>query len=325
MINKKIFRKLLPDNTKKWSIFSVCLLTATVFWVFLTFSKSFEYSLNFKVEYTGKPTNKILVNDPVSEVKVRVKGQGFDLFDYTLRDKKKVISVDVSSFTKAKKGSMMIYSLNLANNGNDLFGEKNADLKAVAYSVDSLKLIFDEVIHKKLLVDPQVAIIVDSSLHFINGFQLTPDSISVKGSKFLLSSLDTIKTMATKIEVSANQSTFTLAIQKLTGVLQLEVDSVSYKLDLLAYESHNLSVPVHCTNCPDSVNIKLFPSFADVSFTATAIDFKNMKTDNFSVEVDYKEIQNGSEKLFLKLIKYPDNLHQLKLSPAKAEYLLRDN
>jgi len=325
MINKRIFRKLLPDNTKKWTIFSVCVLTATVFWVFLTFSKNFEYSLDFSLEYAGKPTDKILVNQPVSEVKVRVKGQGFDLFNYTLMDKKKMITVDVSQFTKVQKGSMTVYALNLSKEGNDLFGDKNSELKAVAYSVDTLKLIFDEVVNKKLLIHPEVNVLLDSSLHVVDGFRVTPDSVEVKGSRFMLSTMDSIHTKSVQVEGLVNKSKFTLALQKPTGIVELAFDSVQYQLNLLAYEIKSLSVPVYCGNCPDSINIKLFPSFAEVSFVTTVNNFEKMKAGDFSLLVDYEEIVGGSEKLFIKLADYPDGLRQLKLSPAKAEYLLRKN
>jgi hypothetical protein len=325
MINKRVFKKLLPDNTKKWTIFSVCILTATVFWVFLTFSKSFEYSLDFNLEYSGKPTDKILVNDPITQVKVRVKGQGFDLFNYTLMDKKKVITVDVSRFSKTQNSSMTIYTLNLSKEGNDLFGDKNSELKAVAYSVDTLKLVFDEVVSKKLLIDPVVKVEVDSLRYAIDGFQVVPDSILVTGSKFLLKSMDVIKTELTQIRSSATKTKFTLAVQKPSGVLKLAFDSVQYNLNLLNYESRTVSVPVLCKNCPDSVNVKLFPSYADVSFVATTKSFEKMTAASFLLLVDYQEIENGSEKIFIKLAKYPDGLRQLKLSPAKAEYLLRAN
>jgi len=325
MINKNIFRKLLPDNPKKWSIFSVCMLTASVFWVFLTFSKSFEYSLDFNLEYTGKPGNQVLVNKPVSEVRVRVKGQGFDLFNYTLMDKKKVISVDISQFYKVQSGSMTTYALDLAKEGNDLFGDENSELKAVAYSVDNLQLIFDEVVSKKLFVDADVNINIDSSLYVVDQFLVVPDSVLVKGSKYLLSNVDSIKTILVSVEASGKQSQYTLAIKKPEGVVEFSIDSVKYNLSLLSYETHILSVPVKCENCPDSVTVKIFPSYAKVSFTATADNFKNIKPEDFSILVDYQEIEKSSEKLFIKLAKFPDGLQQLKLSPAKAEYLVREN
>jgi hypothetical protein len=325
MITKNIFRKLLPDNTKKWTIFSVCILTATVFWVFLTFSKNFEYSLNFNLEYTDQPTDKILVNKPVSEVKVRVKGQGFDLFNYTLLDKKKVIKVDVSRFSKVEKGSMTTYAINLGKEGNDLFGDKNAELKAVAYSVDTLKLIFDEIISKKLLVEAVVDIIVDSLLYAVDGFEVIPDSVTVRGSKFLLSSMDIIKTKAVQIEAQKELNNFTLAIDKANGIVESEVDSVVYKVSLLNYETRTLSVPIHCDLCPDSLHLKLFPSYAEVSFVATVKDFQKIRAEDFSLLVEYEEIEKSAEKVLIKLAKYPENLRHLKLSPAKAEYLIRED
>lgn len=323
MINKSFFKKLLPDNTKKWTIFSVCILTATVFWVFLTFSRSFEYSLDFKLDYTGKPVGKVQVNEPLSDVRVRVKGQGFELFNYTLLDKKKVIAVDISQFSKKQRGSMTVYSLNLEKEGNDLFGDKNSELKAVAYSVDTLKLVFDEVVTKKLKVEAAVKLTVDSSLYLVQDVLVIPDSVQVRGSKFLLQNLDTITTYPSSLIATKDTSKFVLGLEKPSGVLKLAVDSIKFDINLISYESHSLSVPVKCQNCPDSVSVKLFPSFAEVSFTATKSLFNELKVEDFSVIVDYDEIEKSSDKVFIKLLNYPSGVQQLRLSPAKAEFLLR--
>jgi hypothetical protein len=327
MINKNVFRKLLPDNPKKWSIFSVCTLIASVFWVFLTFSKSDEHSLDFSLEYAGQPSNQVLVNNPASQVKVKVRGRGFDLFYNSSWLKEKIISVDVSQFSKVQKGSMTSYTLNLAKGGNELLKDELRQLKAVGFSVDNLTLIFDEVISKKLFVDADVDIKVDSSLYVVDRFQLIPDSVFVTGSKYLLSEMNSISTVSMSVEASGKKSQYALAIKKPKGVLELGHDSVKYNLSLLSYETYTLSVPVKCATCPDSLTVKIFPSYAEVSFTATAADFKNIKPGDFSILVDYHEIEKSSEKLFIKLAEFPEGLNQskLKLSPAKAEYLVREN
>ena len=322
MINKRVFIKLLPDNPKKWSIFSVCVLTATVFWLFLTFSQTFEYTLNFNLAYQGKPSNKVLMNSPVSQVKVRVKGQGFELFNYTLLDKKKVINIDVSQFSVQQKGSMSVYSMNLEKEGNDLFGDKNTALKAVAYSVDTLKLIFDELVTKKLRVETKLNSSLDLSSYVLENERIIPDSVEVKGSKFVLGTTSRIFTQVTQISPSISKNSFKLPLEEMEGVWSLEFDSVVYELDISAYEKRKFSVPVKCLNCPDSLRIKLFPSYADVAFMATPKQFAKITPDDFSLLVDFHDILPTTEKLLIKLAEFPQGIKELALSPAKAEFLV---
>lgn len=322
MTNLKLFfKRLIPSNKKGWSVFAGCLLTASIFWLVLTFSRNFETVLNFKVNYTSKLADKTIVNQPIEALKVKVKGRGFDLFRYTIFDKQEEISFDLSDFKAYKKGSLYHYYLPLNEKTPVGIAEKKWDFKILSYSNDTLFLSFDELISKKVKVVPVYHLNIDTTSIMVRGVEVQPDSIEIIGGKSELNTIHFVKTKPFVLENVNHPISIKLESQEKN--VKSNCDSVKVRVEFEKISQHKISVPVVCASCPEELNIKLFPSSADLLFSCTNAQFSNLSSQQFKVEVQYGDIQKGMEKISINLVSFPSEVKNLKVSPAKAEYLIR--
>ena len=315
------FKKLIPSNKKSWSVFFGCLVTASVFWLFLTFSRNFESELIFNLEYENFPKDKILISNPIDELNLKVKAKGFDLFSYTLFDKKQKVVLDLKDFKMVKRSKTSKYSFVLSDNQKEWFKEHNSNFKVLDYSNDTINLIFDDVASKKVSVKARYNLLVDTFLYQINDVSVVPDSITIQGSASFLSKINVVETQ--KINVVPENKKLIVPINRAKGVIKMEPNEVTILFNFNQLVQNKIVVPIGCIDCPKDIALKLFPSAAEILFTCTEEEFKSIKKADFKVFVNYNEIEKGQEKVFIQLQSFPKIVSNIKVSPAKAEYLIR--
>lgn len=316
-----IFKKLFPDNQKKWKVFTVCLLTSSVFWLFLTFSRTDETTINFKLKYLNLPEDQVRINQPPEEIDIRIQGKVFDLFEYS-SNRKSTVEINVKDLEKVKRGSLTKYYISLKNNPEALLKESKSSFKVLSYSADSIHLLFDDVIEKRLPVISKVKMEYDSTAYVLYGQSVSKDSITVRGSKYLLAKMKEMPSVERTFKPTLVEPSVRIPFQSRAGVLEIIPDTVEISAKMEAIKKHQFKSDVLCQNCPDSVNLKLFPSQASLSFKSTQSSLEEARSGELKIYVDYEDLLLNPTKLQLKLADIPSGLSELKLEPAKVDYLI---
>ena len=321
--NWQFFHKLFPQNRRSWIIYLVCISTAALFWLFLTFNRSFESVLSFKVTYTNFPDQKMLVNQPEEEITVRVKARGFDLLSYTLLEKRKHITLDVQEFSQFRRGSKVNYFLELTGNPYQLLQNRNP-MSVISYSIDTLILTFDELEIKRLPVSAEVSLNCDSNAYKLSIRSVDPDTVMVQGSRASLKTAEYVQIESDTGLRILRSGAYRVAIQKEEGVMNVRPDSVTLNLELEPIKPFEIVVPITCVGKPDEVEVKFFPASAFVKFSSTASVYEQLDPRQFKLIVDYGTLKGENQRVLIRLVKYPALLKNVKVSPGKAEYLIRE-
>ena len=320
--NWQFFNKLFPQNRRSWIIYLFCVSTAALFWLFLTFNRNFESVLSFKLTYSNFPDQKILVNVPEDEVSVRVKARGFDLLSYTLLEKRKHITLDVQEFSRQRRGSKVNYFLELTGNPYQILQNRNP-MSVISYSIDTLILTFDELESKRLPVTKALTFNVDSNAYELRVQSIIPDSIVVEGSRAALRKIEFVALIHDTAISIQRSGDYRFAVKSEKGILSLQPDSVTVNLEVEPIKPFEINIPIACVGKPDGVEVKFFPASAAVKFLTTSSIFKKLDPSQFKLIVDYDALKGENQRVLIRLVKYPSYLKNVKVSPGKAEYLIR--
>ena len=102
-------------------------------------------------------------------------------------------------------------------------------------------------------------------------------------------------------------------------------DEVSFSLGVDRLVEKRLTVPVVGVNCPDGVQLRTFPSQVEVIFQVSMSLYRRIHPDDFSVVVDYKELQaNDSTKCRLRVAESPAGASHVRLSTEEVEYVIEN-
>lgn len=320
----KIVKELFPYTTKNWSVFILCIVISAIFWLFLTFSGRFESEIVLKVNYLDFPKNKVLINEPLKEIRIKVKARGFDLLKHSWIKKSSEIELSSEDFDFKQAGTLFNYYLSVGKQKNILQNKLPQSFEIITFPIEKMVLSYDDVVSKKVKVKPVYKVVNDTNLFQLSSPNFSLDSVEITGSKTMLQNISNLETEQIEIGQIKSKTSIFLPIRRAKGVIDMLPDSIQMHISVEAIQQYSLLVPIKCNDCPLNRQLKLFPSEANVIFSCTEKEFKNINPSDFELHVNYSEVNADSEKLFIQLFGSPKRARNIKVSPAKAEYLIRE-
>ena len=82
------------------SVIAVCFLMSLIFWFLIKFSKEYTYYIDYPIELINQPIDKYWKDEPLSNLKVKVNGYGFNFLKETFSSR--LLKVDVFGFHNLK-------------------------------------------------------------------------------------------------------------------------------------------------------------------------------------------------------------------------------
>ncbi len=300
----------------------MCICTSALFWTFLTLSRTVTETVTFKIEYEGLHADKVLINTPTQELKIKVKTKAFDLFRFTLT-KDALLTLKQEDFVLKKTGTISKYSLPLEEPHPTWIPLGRTNGSIIQYSVDSMHLIYDELFQKKVKVISKYEVNRGDGAISVSVKEISPDSVVVKGSRSYLKNINFIETKDSSVHVGIEVKEIPMHFLLSNQVRAVEPSVVHLLVEVEKVEERTIVVPITSSNCPDSVDLKLFPNSAEVKFSSTKSAFKSILTSDFKMIVTYDDILAKEEKLYVNMVAFPYDLEDIKVTPAKADYLIR--
>ncbi|MBK8289637.1 MAG: hypothetical protein IPK96_00540 [Flammeovirgaceae bacterium] len=283
---------LFRFDRANWRAVALCILAASIFWVFNAFNKSYATNIKFPLQFEYNQDRFVSVNSLPKEITVNVSGYGWDLFQRSIgmRLPKLVIPLDRPTEVKKIVGSSLPPLLS-----NQLGG-----LTINFVLDDTLRLQIDERDSHKFMVTPDL-----SQVSFKEGYArsspvvILPDSVTLVGPKSLLHQLPSSLVVLLP-EVSLNKSfREDIEIQVPASESLIRNPSVvSVMFDVAAVEVIERKIGIMLTNTPgsikssylDSVKIKvqipkdqLINFESEFSAISAILDLKNKSKGAYKV------------------------------------------
>ena len=156
--------------------------------------------------------------------------------------------------------------------------------------------------------------------------RIKPDSVKVYASTSRLAKIDSVKTSYVRISDVSGQVTKVLSLQKISGV-KFEPNNVTLETHAEVKVETTTEVPIRTINVPEGMVMRTFPPRVTVSYVVMESMAKSITEDDFSVVVDYNDLDTSIEQqsLPLRLMKAPNMAKRVKLPFTNVDYLLESN
>lgn len=320
---KSILISLLPPNQNQWKVFLACVLVSTILWGLLKFSEEREDELQIALSYSNFPENHYLVSDLPKSMPVKIKAQGVDLISRSLGFSSPELHINLDKQIVINKGDVKQYVWIPKLHSNAILKAIGGNVKSTSFPVDSIKLDFSVLTEKELIADFHYEV-QNGQNHFIIKKPLVdPYKVKVLGAKSVLNKLDTIKTEKQVFEVLQSNLDQDYKLEKPFGVDSLYRDSVRVFVEVEKIDEHTFEIPIQVINAPDSLEIRLFPSEVEISFTCGSSELISINPSSFKPVVDFNEMNFTFKKLPIELKKIPVKATAVSIEPASVEYIVK--
>ncbi|PCI93366.1 MAG: hypothetical protein COB15_16545 [Flavobacteriales bacterium] len=296
------------------------------FWLLNALSKTSTTEAVFNVSYINPPENKVVLNELPTQLKIKVKGLGFDLMAYKLRLRRSTINIDLLSQLQGLDNKIQRVTLASSSFSDYIASQLGDQIEVKAIYPDSIRFLFDVRVEKK------VKIITNTQLNFKKQIQLfgkllvKPAITNVSGPASILDTLTAVYTEELVLNDLSETTTESVgfraeyALKKLT----FNPEKVIIHIPVEKFTESSVMVKILAVNVPDSIEIKAIPNEVEIKFLLPLSKMASLQSANFSAKIDYDQINdNFNHKLKVELTEYPEYIQSLTLNPGKVEYILK--
>ena len=301
---------------REFMVFIVFLLVSIVFWFVQTFKESTTAKINYKLEITDIPSNIILTSDVPKRVEVTVSGRGFSIIDYLTKSDSRVVEVDYSQFEKSD-GMLVLNNNSWKKIVTSTLGNS---LTCTSISPSMLEIYYSTGEHKYVPVVFGGKAKVDGQ-HVLCGIELEPQHVDIYAPDNQFDTISAIYTEDVRYTGLKDTTVVRLALVPPKGV-KCRPDSITAKLCVDLYTTKTIKVPIFCENIPEDKVIRTFPLTTNVTFRVSSSLYNHITASDFSIVVDYNNIQPNDKKCDLIVRTVPMGISDVILSPQQVDYII---
>lgn len=294
------------------AILLLCMSIALIFWLFVQLSQTQKTKLKVPL-IINVPKGLILNEKPPSHIFVTLKSNGWNLFYRSFRKHPKQLVWSIS------KDEIVSYQ-DIKNKIEEKLSDK-IEIENIAPNKLNLRL--------EKLLQKQVAIAINADIQPVSQFQLSneiqllPNQITITGPESTIKKIEKIKTEKINIDnLRQNKYGEIKLLTEENQQVKFFPHKVNYMMTVEQFSEKMMVVPIHI-KADSSVNIRLTPQMAKVSFTIGLSKFDNIKPSDIQLFVDATSVDLDTEKQLLIGIKsYPEGLKNIKIEPKKIDFVI---
>ncbi len=308
-------------------IFLAFLGLSMFFWFLKALNKEYETELNYPVKYGGVPKGYIVEDDLPDRLKIGVSDIGFNLLRYKVTSSFIPISFNIENRIKMREnhvneGHAYIPSSLLYDR---IQKQLSSTTELVDIKPDSIHIFYSRMLSKKVPVVPHLNIETEKQ-HFVSGkIGVKPDSITVFGPKNIIDTLACIYTENEKFNRVSDTLVRNISLENIKA-LDFDKRRVVVTIPVEPFTEKTLSVPVVGKDFPDSLRLRTFPGFVDVSVFVGISKYNSIRPEDIDAFVLYNEVRStasGTAHINIQ-VKSPD-ISNPRLGKSQLEYLVEYN
>lgn len=298
---------------KKWyksrSLYGAFVF-AIALWGYTSFDDTYNTNIDVPVEVI-LPANRALKNDIPDQIGVQVRGNGWDLFNYSFFGSSMRSSVDLSN--KNLDGTK--YQISKTEMLNSL--ENLGTLEARSINSNEFDVYFGKIIKKRLPIESDITVLPRNEFVITSDLKFSPDSITIRGNKEILDSFKTWKTK--ELSFTGLTQDFEQLIgldDTLSQILEFETEEVLAKCNIS--QLVELILPDNKLKIRGGIlpeNLVLSNQLFEVSIKGALEEIADLKKSDLELYIDYKDLINTKTGILKIKAQIDTNLSLLKISP----------
>lgn len=307
-------------------VYLVCVMIATFIWLMMKLSDGYSKEIEIPIRYANYPEGMILVNKPISSLKVQVESQGFQMMTVALRNNKQV-RIDLSKLelnrTPYKRWVASIpshlFTYEIGNQlGVDLVGER--------VKPDSIFFVFDSLITKELPVN------IESKLSFVEGNTLwgdvvvDPVKVLVSGPALTVNAMKSVSADSLIMERIGEDFEENLKLKVSNELVKLNPENVIVRAKVTKFSEFTSELSLLVQSNIPNLRIKTFPASVKITYSIPIPEFDNISDSSFVVVVNVDSLDVlQANHLIPKVIRKPDFVRSIHLDVDKVEFIILKN
>ena len=314
-----IFRGFLfRFMNKEFLIFLFFLATSAGFWLMMVLNETREKDIAIPVSLVDVPGNIVVTDSLPDTVRVTVRDKGYVLLYYTYGNSIQPVKVPFNSYAKGNMKGVVTASDFLKL----LSPQLSISSKIVGAKFDKIEFTYNYGLSKKVPVvldENSTPMAADS--YYISDIRFSPRYVTIYASQEKLDSINEVHVVKSDISGLTSTVTRILSIRKIPGVKILP-DRVRMTLYTDVLIEKVVDVPITAVGMPEGMILRTFPNTVPVKVTYGQKHTSAITPDMFSVVVNYKDIDQTSEKCRLVLTDTPNGVIGVNLEVQEVDYLI---
>ena len=321
-INKSAEKASIRFN-KRMITFFTCVLVSAFFWLLMSLSKDYSITVSFPVSYINLPKDKVLSNSLPESIDIEIKSSGLNLLKYKFKRQKDTVLIDIKD---ARSLSSRNHYYLLTNSKTDkITNQFNNEIRILKIEPDSILLNFNKKISKRIPVVAKLNLSFESQYQQSDSIKLTPSFITISGASDIIEKINEVVTVPMNIKNINSSVSVKLAIATSEDLKFVECSqsTIQAQINVTKFTEGNIELPIEVDNLPAGFGLKTFPDKISVKYIVAFENYEKINSLQFRAVVDYKKIESGNNKLKVQIVKSPSEVHSIKVSPEKVEYIIR--
>ena len=316
-------RDIFQDRRKLF-IFLICLVLASLSWVFISLGKSYSSTLVVPVNYINFPENKTLLNTVPQRLAVNVSGSGYDLLQFDQRLTEDTLIINLDNLKISVLGQYQRGFLDQAALSKDLQDRLNGSLAINRVLSDSIFFVFDLKVSRIIPVKPKASFSIAKGYILLDSIEVIPNELEVFGALSILDTLSAIETELTELGELSKTRKFKAGIAKkyIGSDARTSYDSVLIIVNVDKITEKRFMLIPELLNVPDSLEMLTFPNGIEVLAQIPLSKFDDVVEEDFKLVVDYNKLEEGYMVLPVELESWNPIAENISIKPQKVEIVL---
>ena len=317
---KNVIQKLLGFflSGSNRSVISICFFMSLLFWFLIKFSKEYKYYVEYPIEFINQPIDKYLKDEPLSNLKVKVNGYGFNFLKEIFSNR--LLKIDVSKLQPTNSNTYFWLSQSERSN---IAIELNG-FSILEIDPDTLFLNFSNKTKKSVQVKVPLNLNFRENYEQYGSFKISPISIDVFGPSHILDTLSFVYTNVLNQNDVVQSINSKLNIQLPNKLLSTKVSDVNFILEVARFTQINRLIPINFKNVPKGKELIIKPAEVELSYWVAIKDVDKINASDFFIYCDYNEVdmtENAILNVFIDESKTPSIVQKVKHHPSTVEFI----
>ena len=300
----------------------VCVLLAAVFWTLNALNQSYETMVRIGISVARLPEDQALKEPLPDYLRVTLKGPGWDLLGYRLRDRTKSLTI---SYERIQEQDYLPAS-RLRNQMGGLFAQS---VRIIDIDPDTLYTQLEQLTTRSLPVHPDLRYRLADGYGLSSNMSLEPKRVDVRGPKSLLDTMDSVATEPLRLGALDQEVLREVALQ-LPPHPAVSTPRYFVRLHIPAERltEDEVIVPVEAAPPKPAGDVTFIPTRVQINYQVTLSRYNEISADSFQCVVHvpglspHDSLSSGPVSLPVELIKQPAFIYEPELRPAYVDYII---
>ncbi len=316
--HKKSQNGFSPKKLSNLKVVVLCVAAATTFWILNALNKD-DYTtiVDFPIEFLYNQDRYMAVEPLPESIQIEISGNGWDLL-------RKYFNINSTPYT-IELDNPVSRTFVLTNEIKRSLGEFLTPTQLVSIVDDSVYFRIDQIKTVKLKpVLDSTSYSLAKNFRLLQDPEFSPALLTVKGPTSILEifeGLYPIKLDEEKINQDIEKVVNVEVTQELEEFISIQAETVSVKLELLAFLEGNKRLKVKKINFPRTVSLETDEPIIMMYYLVDERRTEDLKEIEFEAILDYSKRNRQDSTISVQVIPMPSYLDQVRVEPALLQLI----